>query len=109
MLITYLLFIKIKVFIFQSPKSLVSSDMSTETAASDSTFLNAGGSIGSSAMLAAVAVGGALLLVLVLASVAVCYIRRRICHVDGKAQPVSLLHLLQPNHNAFIAYPPHIS
>lgn len=82
-------------FLFQSPKSLVSGDISTETAASDSTFPNAGVSIGSSAMLAAIAVGVALLLVLVLASVAVCYIRRRICQVDGKAQPVSILHLIQ--------------
>ncbi|XP_026323679.1 tyrosine-protein kinase transmembrane receptor Ror-like [Hyposmocoma kahamanoa] len=67
----------------QSPKSLVSGDMSTETSASDASFLNAG----SSAMLIALAVGGALLLILVLASVAVCYVRRRICQVDGKAQP----------------------
>lgn len=64
--------------------------MSTETAASDSTILNAGVTGGSSAMLAAVAVGGALLLVLVLASVAVCYLRRRIRRIDGKAQPVSI-------------------
>lgn len=64
--------------------------MSTETAASDSTIVNAGATIGSSAMLAAVAVGGALLLLLVLGSAAVCFLRRRIRRIDGKAQPVSI-------------------
>lgn len=91
-------------FVFQSPKSLVSGDMSTETSASDSSFLNAG----SSAMLIALAVGGALLLVLVLASVAVCYVRRRICQVDGKAQPVRIIHLLRMIYKAFIAITPHM-
>ncbi|XP_049873784.1 tyrosine-protein kinase transmembrane receptor Ror-like isoform X2 [Pectinophora gossypiella] len=69
-----------------SPQSPVSGGMLAE--ASSNNYPKTGTvTAGSGALLAAVAIGGALLLVLVLATVIMCYLRRRIGLVDGKAQP----------------------
>ncbi|CAG5056635.1 unnamed protein product [Parnassius apollo] len=71
----------------QVPKSLVSSEVFSETTVGNTSVVRPGGNVGTSEyILIGVMSGGAVLLFLV-ASAIFLYLRRRICAVDGKVQP----------------------
>ncbi|XP_073941521.1 uncharacterized protein isoform X2 [Choristoneura fumiferana] len=67
--------------------SQVSDYFPEATAGSETTVSSGNVAHGTGAILVACAIGGALLLVIILALSVICYLRRRICIIAGKGQP----------------------
>ncbi|KAI8427630.1 hypothetical protein MSG28_002114, partial [Choristoneura fumiferana] len=77
----------LNVFGAQVFNSQVSDYFPEATAGSETTVSSGNVAHGTGAILVACAIGGALLLVIILALSVICYLRRRICIIAGKGQP----------------------
>lgn len=77
--------------LFQVPKSLVSSEIVDASPVGDASVIKPGSNVGTNEHILIGAMVGGTLLLFIVASAIFFYLRRRICPVDGKVQPVSVM------------------